>query len=230
MVDRYTLINSSFISSSFEIDIDNIKPNYNANPTQKLPIITFDKNKKVSYVYWGSTKEMTKNNPPAVRLINVELSKLKKSNMLLNTFKFDRCLIPCDGFYFWKKINKLEKTPYYFKYIKNKLIYCAGIREKYEDFSGNNYYYFSFLTSNSSSDWKPFTSKLPLEFDMRYFDIWFDKKSSINKILPFLSALKIHDYKNFIVSPYFQNVKLNNDSLIQPRKSINQYGNYSLFD
>ena len=62
------------------------------------------------------------------------------------------------------------------------------------------------------------------------FDIWFDKKSSINKILPFLSALKIQDYKNFIVSPYFQNVKLNNDSLIQPRKSINQYGNYSLFD
>ena len=49
-------------------------------------------------------------------------------------------------------------------------------------------------------------------------------------ILPFLSALKIQDYKNFIVSPYFQNVKLNNDSLIQPRKSINQYGNYSLFD
>ena len=89
MIDRYTLINFSFVSNSFEIDIDNIKPNYNANPTQKLPIITFDKNKKVSYVYWGSTKEMTKNNPPAVRLINVELSKLKKSNMLLNTFKFE---------------------------------------------------------------------------------------------------------------------------------------------
>ena len=66
----------------------------------------------------------------------------------------------------------------FIKYIKNKLIYCAGIREKYEDFSGNNYYYFSFLTSNSSSDWKPFTSKLPLEFDMRYFDIWFDNKYS----------------------------------------------------
>ena len=46
MIDRYTLINSSFISNSFEIDIDNIKPNYNANPTQKLPIITFGENKK----------------------------------------------------------------------------------------------------------------------------------------------------------------------------------------
>ena len=126
--------------------------------------------------------------------------------------------------------HPIKRTLSIFKYIKNKLIYCAGIREKYEDFSGNNFYYFSFLTSNSSSDWKPFTSKLPLEFDMRYFDIWFDKKSSINKILPFLSALKIQDYKNYIVSPYFQNVKLNNDSLIQPRKSINQYGNYSLFD
>ena len=65
---------------------------------------------------------------------------------------------------------------------------------------------------------------------MRYFDIWFDRKNSINKILPFLSTVKIDDFKYYVVSPYFQNEKLNNDSLIEPRKNINQYGNYSLFD
>ena len=75
-----------------------------------------------------------------VILINVDVSKGKKSNMLWNTFKFDRGLIPCDGFYFWKKINKSEKIPYYFKYIKNKLIYCAGIREKYDKIINIQYY------------------------------------------------------------------------------------------
>ena len=230
MIDRYTLKNTSYILNSFDSKNKFLKPNFNANPTQKLPIITFNESKKISYEYWGSTKDITKNKPPALRLINVDFSKIKKSNMLFNSFKFERCLIPCDGFYFWKKINKSEKIPYYFNLTKDKIIYCAGVREKYEDFSGNNFYYFSFLTSNSSKDWRSFTNKLPLVFDMRYFDIWFDRKNSINKILPFLSTIKIDDFKYYVVSPYFQNDKLNNNSLIEPRKSINQYGNYSLFD
>jgi len=230
MISRYTLINIKYVKNSFHLDEGLTKSIYNAFPTKKLPIISIENNDKVSLNYWGSNDEFSRNNSLARRLINVDISKVKKSNILTNQFKINRCLIPCDGFYFWKNINSIDKRPYYFKYIKDKLIYCVGIRESFEDFSGNKFMYFYFLTSPSSLEWKKFTLRVPLFFDMRYFDIWFDKKSSINKILPFLSVLKIQDYKNYIVSPYFQNVKLNNDSLIQPRKSINQYGNYSLFD
>ena len=65
---------------------------------------------------------------------------------------------------------------------------------------------------------------------MRYFDIWFDRKSSYDKIYPFLSAIKFSHFNNYTVSPYFDDKNYNDASLIEPKESLNQYGNYSLFD
>ena len=90
--------------------------------------------------------------------------------------------------------------------------------------------YFYFLTSPSSLEWKKFTLRVPLFFDMRYFDIWFNKKSTLKKLLPFTTSLKFTDFSNYIVSPYFEKKNIDDKSLIEPKDSLNQYGNYSLFD
>ena len=230
MVNRYTITNISFISKTFKINDEKIQSIYNAYPTKKLPIISLDNKESISYEHWGSTDEFSKNNTLANRLINVDLNKAKKSNIISNQFKIDRCLIPCDGFYFWKNYSHKEKSPYYFKFIKDKLIYCVGIRETFEDFSGNKFRYFYFLTERSSDKWKNFTSKIPLVFDIRYLDIWFSKKTSLNKIINFINPIRLDDFSFYTVSPYFESNDRNDISLINPSENINQYGNYSLFD
>ena len=229
MVDRYTLSNISFISKTFKLDDKNIESIYNAFPTKKLPIITLENN-NVKFEHWGSTDKFSKNNTLADRLINVDFNKAKKSNIISTQFKLDRCLIPCDGFYFWKNFSKKEKTPYYFKYTKEKLIYCIGIRETFQDFSGNSFKYFYFLTGQSTEKWKKFTPKIPIFFDLRYLDIWFSKKTSINKISSFINPIKFDDFNLYTVSPYFENKNRDDISLINPSNNLNQYGNYSLFD
>ena len=229
MVNRYTLSNISFISKTFKIDDKNIESIYNAFPTKKLPIITLENN-NVKFEHWGSTDKFSKNNTLANRLINVDFNKAEKSNIISTQFKLDRCLIPCDGFYFWKNFSKKEKTPYYFKYTKEKLIYCIGIRETFQDFSGNSFKYFYFLTGQSTEKWKKFTSKIPILFDIRYLDIWFSKTTSINKISSFINPIKFDDFNSYTVSPYFENKNRDDISLINPSNNLNQYGNYSLFD
>mgnify|MGYP001396891033 CR=1 FL=1 len=229
MVNRYTLRNISFISKTFKID-ENIESIYNAYPTKKLPIISLDNKDNVNFEYWGSTDKFSKNNTLANRLINVDLNKAKKSNIITNQFKIDRCLIPCDGFYFWKTYSQKEKSPYYFNFIKDKLIYCVGIRETFEDFSGNRFRYFYFLTQKSNEKWKKFTLNIPLVFDIRYLDIWFSNNTSLNKIISFINPISFDDFNFYTVSPYFENNSKNDISLINPSKNLNQYGNYSLFD
>lgn len=229
MVNRYTLSNISFISKTFKIDDKNIESIYNAFPTKKLPIITLENN-NVKFEYWGSTDKFSKNNTLANRLINVDFNKAEKSNIISTQFKLDRCLIPCDGFYFWKNFSKKEKTPYYFQYTKEKLIYCVGIRETFQDFSGNSFKYFYFLTDQSTEKWKKFTPKIPILFDIRYLDIWFSKKTSIKKISSFINPIKFDDFNFYTVSPYFENNNRDDISLINPSNNLNQYGNYSLFD
>ena len=49
-------------------------------------------------------------------------------------------------FFYGKKKNLKEKIPYYFKFIKEKYMYCIGIKDVYEDYSGNKFEYFSFST------------------------------------------------------------------------------------
>lgn len=230
MVNRYTLADISIISKTFKVDDENIKPIYNAFPTKKLPIISLNDSSNVSFEYWGSTDEFSKNNSLANRLINVDFSKVKKSNIISNQFKLDRCLIPCDGFYFWKNFSKKEKTPYYFKYTKDKLIYCVGIRETFQDFSGNNFKYFYFLTNQSTQKWKKFTPRIPILFDIRYLDLWFSKTTSMTKISSFIDPIKFNDFDNYTVSPYFENKNKDDISLINRINNLNQYGNYSLFD
>jgi putative SOS response-associated peptidase YedK len=229
MIDRYSLINTNSISE-FLVDKSTVlKSLYNAHPTLELPIIDINKKKLVNTL-WGSNPLLSNNKSLAKRLINLDISKIKKSNILLSQFKFDRCLIPCDGFYFWKKINKKEKIPFYFSFQKDKLMYCAGIKEKYEDLSGNSFYYFTFLTTQSDQKWRKYTNYSPMVFDPRYFDIWFDKRSNFNKILSFMSPFRFSDFINYSISPYFEKKTLYDKTIIEAKENLNQYGNYSLFD
>ena len=110
------------------------------------------------------------------------------------------------------------------------IIYCVGIRETFEDFSGNRFRYFYFLTQKSNEKWKKFTLNIPLVFDIRYLDIWFSNNTSLNKIISFINPISFNDFNFYTVSPYFENNSKNDISLINPSKNLNQYGNYSLFD
>jgi len=230
MINRYTLKNMDYLTSSFNISDELKLPIYNAFPTRKLPVITLNDSKNITYENWGSTSEYSKNNNLPNRLINVNLSKIIRSNIYLNQFKTQRCLIPCDGFFLWKNYFSKNKTPFYFEYIKEKLIYCVGIRDSFQDFDGKKFNFFYFITEPSSGRWRNFTSSLPVTFDMRYYDIWLDKKSNLKKIKPFTNKLKYEDLKGFSVSPYFNDNNKDDQSLVKPIKSLNQYGNYSLFD
>ena len=82
MIDRYTLVNTSYVLKTFNNDGENFEPIYNAYPTKKLPIITLSKNDEISNFFWGSTRDMSKNNSLASRLINVDISKVKRLSLI----------------------------------------------------------------------------------------------------------------------------------------------------
>ncbi len=113
MVDRYSLIKVESISDFLLDDKNNLTPIYNASPTFELPIIDLNL-KRITQTLWGSSSYLSKNKSLAKRLVNIEVSKIKKSNILLNQFKFNRCLIPCDGFFFLEENKSKGKNPLLF--------------------------------------------------------------------------------------------------------------------
>ena len=232
MIERYTIKNNvkALKKITNSDDIKSFDSQYNAAPTKLLPIISVKSSNEISYTYWGSSPDYAKNKSLANRLININISSFSKSNMLYNLLITERCLIPCDGFYFWKKVAKKDKVPYYFKYEMSEIMFCAGVKEKYEDFDGNVFNYFSFITKKSSNEWKEYTENAPLMIDKENVRSWLDIKTRFDEIIELMYSPSISDFSFYTVSPYISDLNNNDKNLVLPQQSSNHHGNYSLFN
>ena len=107
------------------IKIDDLQ-NYNAHPYQDLPVIkkylngnTLEKLKWGIVPSWSKLKDFKP-------LINARLETIDQKITFKKLIQLNRCVVVADGFYEWKREDKI-KTPYYFQRKDKKNIYIAGI-------------------------------------------------------------------------------------------------------
>ena len=232
MIDRYVIeYNLDLISKIINSEkVDSFDSQYNAAPTKLMPIVSIKSPNKVDLVHWGASSDYAKKKPLAEKLISLDLSTFSKSNMHYNLLMSQRCIILCNGFYLWKKTSKSEKIPYYFNFIKNKIMLCVGIKDRYEDFEGNSFDYFSFISKKSNNEWKEFSDNIPIVLDFDNINKWFDKSKRFDEILDLIYQPDISSFNYYTVSPFITDLSNNDKKLINPKSTSNQYGNYSLFD
>ena len=88
--------------------------NYNAHPSQKLPIIKSYTNGKALELYeWGLVPNWSKKLEKFSPLINARKVTLMEKVTFKNLIQTSRCVVPVDGYYEWKREDK-SKVPYYF--------------------------------------------------------------------------------------------------------------------
>ena len=105
------------------------KDNYNAHPTQKLPIIkSYTNGKALENCDWGLVPAWAKDKKDFRPLINARLETLMEKVSFKKLIQTSRCLVVADGYYEWKRENK-DKTPYYFTKDDSSLIFFAGIHQ-----------------------------------------------------------------------------------------------------
>ena len=116
--------------------------NYNAHPTQKLPVIkSYSNGKTLEMLQWGLTPPWVqeKNIKP---LINARLETLGEKMSFKNLIINYRCLVVADGYYEWKRQENVN-TPYYFTREDNQPMFFAGIYKDHQ---------FLIITNEASSD------------------------------------------------------------------------------
>ena len=113
------------------IKVEN-KDNYNAHPTQKLPVIKSYTNGRALENYdWGLIPSWAKNKKDFRPLINARLETLMEKVSFKKLIQTSRCLVVADGYYEWKRENK-EKIPHYFTKADSGLMFFAGIYQNNE--------------------------------------------------------------------------------------------------
>ncbi len=232
MIERYTITSTpELLQDRFNVDVpDFYKPNYNASPTQLLPVITIDSPQGVSLFYWGEIPGWAKNKTPGEKIINVRVEALADKPALKKSIMKTRCLLPADGFYAWKKVGKKTTIPYRFVLADNALFSIPGIWEEFEDEDGNEMHTFTIFTIVANELVSTIQERMPIIFDKASEEVWLNKSASESDITSLLvpyPAVKMNFYP---VSPRINDVRVDAPSLITPTLPADQHGNLTLFD
>lgn len=232
MVDRYSLTASAtLLAERFSAEVpDHYKPRYNAAPTQLLPVITSSGSSGISWFYWGRPPHFAKSKNLSEKIINLSAETLLERPVLKKMLMQNRCIIPADGFYVWKKVGKKTAIPHRVTEVAQKPFSFAGLWEEFEDEDGSMVHAFSLLTIKSNELILAFNERMPVIFDKAQEEIWLTMHSSEIELTNILKAYPSNKMGIYTVSSLINNPAKDHPSLILPAPSGDQHGNLTLFD
>src|SRR5687768_16864425 len=129
MCGRYTITGPEDIGDRFDVSLPGpIKPNFNAAPSQDVPVITETGNgKRLEIMRWGLVPVWAKDAKIGYKLINARAETVFEKPMWKKLVASQRCLIPANGFYEWQKSAEGGKQPFYIHPREQELFAFAGI-------------------------------------------------------------------------------------------------------
>jgi putative SOS response-associated peptidase YedK len=232
MIDRFSIgVPASILAERFKAEEPTAHiAKYNGAPSQLFPVITSESPQGFSYFYWGMAPAWTKNKTLAERIINTQAELIAEKAVLKKTLKKNRCLIPADGFYAWKKVGKKTFVPWRFVLPTKEVFSIAGLWEEYDDEQGDSFHTFTLITAPAEGMVLSVTERMPLILSKEQEVIWLKKESEEAELLTLISSIKNPAMDGFTVSPQLNTIQYDKPSLILPMPAADQFGNLTLFD
>jgi putative SOS response-associated peptidase YedK len=233
MIDRYAIysdfqvINKRYGLVGEEFTV----PNYNAAPSQQLPVVSNSNKKEISFFHWGTNRQWSNNKKVSQKLLSADRDALPQKTTLINALEKKRCLIPVNGFYLWKQYSKKRQTPHYFFNPTEEMISLPGIWEENEDMEGNIHNTFKIIEIPNYSNATEFGTTMPGVIPKSLEAKWLDDYSTPDELFGILQNVDaLGQISNHPVSPHITNIEKNSSELIKPQSQVDQLGNYTLFE
>lgn len=163
-------------------------------------------------------------------MINVRAESLNDKPALKKALKKNRCLIPADGFYGWKKVGKKTSIPYRFVMTNKDLFTFAGLWEEFEDTDGHEIQTFMIFTQEANPLVAQVQERMPVILSKENEKLWLDSNADEESLLKILSNPSTAVMTHYPVSPGISDIKIDLASLIIPTAPADQHGNLTLFD
>lgn len=216
MCGRYGLLtNGNDISREFNADRPDfeIKENYNAAPTQEMPVIERHSPNSLHVRFWGFQPHWS----PKV-LINAQAEKLSVSSVWKKAFLESRCIVPADYFFEWKRLTD-GKQPYLIRLKNKKMMGFAGLTLISKDKSEKEQIGFVIITTTPNSLMKQIHNRMPAILRKEDEDEWLNPDNSepekLEKMLMPISASEMETYP---VSSIVNSPKNNSPEITNPLK------------
>ncbi|SHJ37450.1 Putative SOS response-associated peptidase YedK [Hymenobacter daecheongensis DSM 21074] len=137
MCGRYTFISPApAVEKRFDATFTQpMPPNYNAAPSQQLPIITNAEPGRIQLVRWGLLPGWVRDVKTAPKPINARAETLTEKPSFRQLLQRRRCLVLADSFYEWQQTAgpKGPKTPHRILLRNEQPFAFAGLWDEWAD-------------------------------------------------------------------------------------------------
>lgn len=162
MCGRYTLATNPLeLQRALNLDaIEALEPRYNIAPTQAAPIITHAAPRKLTLARWGLLPRWAKSARLAAKTINARAETLAEKASFKQALRDHRCLVPCDGFYEWKK-HGAQRTPLNITASSGRVLTMAGLWSTWRSPEGLDVVTFTIITTDANEFMAPIHDRMP---------------------------------------------------------------------
>lgn len=180
MCGRFTLTRSiEELVEEFDLPADvltsEITPRYNIAPTQSIHAIVAEQGggRGLRKLHWGLVPSWAKDPSIGAKMINARAETLAEKPSFKTAFRTRRCLIPVDGFYEWKKINK-AKQPYYIRMMDESVFAFAGLYEHWQGSDSNVIDSCTIITTEPNALMADLHHRMPVIISRDDYALWLD--------------------------------------------------------
>jgi putative SOS response-associated peptidase YedK len=151
-------------------------PRYNVAPSQPVLTIRQDVREPVrnlSTMRWGLIPSWANDPSIGYKTINARVETVAITPSFREPFKSQRCLIPADGFYEWKRNGK-TKQPYCFEVNDGELFAFAGLWDRWRSSKGDVIESCTILTTTPNSLLTDIHDRMPVILTPDDYNLWLD--------------------------------------------------------
>ena len=212
---RYTVsIDPRVLIARFNAELtEPIHPQYNAAPSQNLPVISNTAPDKIHLSRWGYIPSWAKSIDHGYSLINARAETISKSRIYRSAFQKRRCLVLSDGFYEWGKIAG-RKTPYRITLLTEEPFAFAGIWSIWNVQKDTQVHSFSIITTDANAVVAKIHNRMPVILPPEEEQNWLTNppEDALELLNPYPAELM----KTYAVSTKVNSPKNDSSDLIQP--------------
>jgi putative SOS response-associated peptidase YedK len=157
------------------LELPVLEPRYNIAPTQDVAVIRQRPSgeRVMHFLRWGLIPSWASDPAIGNRMINARAETVHSKRAFEKPFRRQRCLIPADGFYEWKKTAE-GKQPFYIHRRDGKPFAFAGLWDRWRDSSHGDVDSFTIITTTPNALLAPIHDRMPAILPSHSFDAWLD--------------------------------------------------------
>jgi putative SOS response-associated peptidase YedK len=219
MCGRYTLktpVERLAEEFGFEASSAELPPNYNVAPTQQVAAVLEEGGeRRLEMLRWGLIPSWADDPGIGSRMINARAETAPEKPSFRRAFRGQRCLIPADGFYEWKRTNG-SKQPYYIHMKEERPFAFAGLWESWKEDGGPEIRSCAILTTEPNELLAGIHDRMPVILPGGSYDVWLDPEAERDELYGLLASYPEDEMEAYPVSRFVNSPQNNDPRCIEP--------------